>query len=144
LLLSAPATFEVLLVEDLSRLTRDMAELLRVTTRLRLKGIELVGVGDGIATGHQGAKMHLAVKGPVSAHGRGYHPHRLEAAVLARFRAAMTPPMVSTLTEFVNRHVEAALRERSRGAEDLKTEILRLERQERQRHDRTRAWHHPR
>ena len=49
----------------------------------------------------------------VCAHGRGYHRHRLEAAVLARFRAAMTPPMISTLTEFVNTHVEAAFRERS-------------------------------
>jgi DNA invertase Pin-like site-specific DNA recombinase len=64
--LSAPATFEVILVEDTSRLTRDMAELLRVTTRLRLKGVELVGVSDGIATGRQGAKMHLAVKGLVN------------------------------------------------------------------------------
>jgi DNA invertase Pin-like site-specific DNA recombinase len=64
--LSAPATFDVILVEDLSRLTRDMAELLRVTTRLRLKGVELVGVSDGIATGRQGAKMHLAVKGLVN------------------------------------------------------------------------------
>lgn len=53
--LSSPAAFEVVLVEDLSRLTRDMAELLRVTTRLRLKGVELVEVSDGIATGQQGA-----------------------------------------------------------------------------------------
>jgi site-specific DNA recombinase len=366
--LSSPPTFEIILVEDLSRLTRDMAELLRVTARLRLKGVELVGVSDGIATGRQGAKMHLAVKGLVNelylddlrdkthrglsgavarglsaggrlygyrtvpvpreakpndrgtparfevdegeaaivreifrayahgrsmkaiaqdlnqrripfpakdtkrgpwavstirvilrnekyagawvwnktrflkdpdsgrrrpvrrppdewmrqdrpelrivepdlwsavqrrlvfvaeafgcrpgrpprgraarayspyllsgllrcalcgarmvgqtfrrqkgshvyesswyrcgfattkgsavcAHGRGYHRQRLEAAVLARFRAAMTQPMVSTLTEFVNTHVEAVFRERSRGVEDLKTEILRLERQ---------------
>ena len=64
--LSSPAAFEVILVEDLSRLTRDMAELLRVTARLRLKGVELVGVSDGIATGRQGAKMHLAVKGLVN------------------------------------------------------------------------------
>ena len=64
--LSSPATFEVILVEDLSRLTRDMAELLRVTALLRLKGVELVGVSDGIATGRQGAKMQLAVKGLVN------------------------------------------------------------------------------
>jgi site-specific DNA recombinase len=64
--LSSPLTFGVILGEDLSPLTRDMAELLRVTTRLRLKGVELVGVSDGIATGRQGAKMHLAVKGLVN------------------------------------------------------------------------------
>ena len=69
-----------------------------------------------------------ATKGStVCAHGRGYHRQRLEAAVLARFRAAMTPPMVSTLTELVNTHVEATFRERSRGVENLKAEILRLE-----------------
>jgi DNA invertase Pin-like site-specific DNA recombinase len=39
---------------------------LRVTTRLRLRGVELVGMSDGIATGRQGAKMHLAVKGLVN------------------------------------------------------------------------------
>ena len=64
--LTSPATLDVVLVEDLSRLTRDMAELLRVTTRLRLKGVELVGVSDGIATGQRGAKMHVAVKGLVN------------------------------------------------------------------------------
>jgi site-specific DNA recombinase len=64
--LSSPAAFEIVLVEDLSRLTRDMAELLRITTRLRLKGVEVVGVSDGIATGQPGAKMHVAVKGLVN------------------------------------------------------------------------------
>ncbi len=60
----APARpFDVILVEDLSRLTRDMAELLRLHHRLRVRGLELVGVSDGIATGRQGAKVQLAVKG---------------------------------------------------------------------------------
>src|SRR4029078_13291462 len=65
----------------------------------------------------------------ICTHGRGYHRQRLEAAVLASFRAAMTPPMVSTLTRLVNTHVEAAFQERSRGIEHLKAEILRLERE---------------
>jgi hypothetical protein len=52
--------------------------------------------------------------------GRGYHRQRLEAAVLAQFRAAMTPPMVSTLAQLVNTHVEAVFRERSRGVESRK------------------------
>jgi site-specific DNA recombinase len=58
--------FDVILVEDLSRLTRDMAETLRLYHRLRLKGIELVGVSDGIATSRHGGKVHLAVKGLVN------------------------------------------------------------------------------
>jgi len=65
----------------------------------------------------------------ICTHGRGYHRQRLEAAVLASFRAAMTPPMVSTLTQLVNTHVEATFQERSRGIEHLKAEILRLERE---------------
>jgi site-specific DNA recombinase len=61
-----PRLFDIVLVEDLSRLTRDMAELLRLYHRLKLRGIELVGVSDGIATGSQGAKVQLAVKGLVN------------------------------------------------------------------------------
>jgi hypothetical protein len=38
-----------------------MAELPRVTSRLRLERVELVGVSDGVVTSHQGVKMHLAV-----------------------------------------------------------------------------------
>jgi site-specific DNA recombinase len=37
--LSSPAVFEVILVEDLSRLTRDMADLLRVNRVLSVKTI---------------------------------------------------------------------------------------------------------
>jgi len=64
--LNAPPTFEIILVEDLSRLTRDTSELLRLYHRVRLKGIELVGVSDGIATAQQGAKVQLTVKGLVN------------------------------------------------------------------------------
>jgi hypothetical protein len=44
---------------------------------------------------------------------------------LAHFRVAMIPPRVSTLTQLVNTHVEAAFQERSRGVEHAKTKILR-------------------
>jgi DNA invertase Pin-like site-specific DNA recombinase len=58
--------FDVILVEDLSRLTRDTSELLRLHRRLVLRGIEIVGVADGIATSAKGAKVHLTVKGLVN------------------------------------------------------------------------------
>ena len=64
--LGAARPFDLILVEDLSRLTRDMAEILRLYHRLRLRGIDVVGVSDGIATGTQGAKVQLAVKGLVN------------------------------------------------------------------------------
>jgi site-specific DNA recombinase len=47
-------------------LTRDTGELLRFYHRLRLKGIDIVGVSDGIASGQQGGKVHLTVKGLVN------------------------------------------------------------------------------
>ena len=47
-------------------MTRDTGELLRLYHRLRLKGIDIVGVSDGIASGQQGGKVHLTVKGLVN------------------------------------------------------------------------------
>src|SRR5215470_16371564 len=64
--LSPARPFDVILVEDMSRLTRDSAELIRLSHRLRLRGIELVGVSDGIATGRPGGKLTLAFKGLVN------------------------------------------------------------------------------
>ncbi len=61
-----PVGFETIVVEDLSRLTRDTGELLRLYHRLRLRGIDIVGVSDGIASGQQGGKVHLTVKGLVN------------------------------------------------------------------------------
>jgi DNA invertase Pin-like site-specific DNA recombinase len=63
---TTPPGFDTILVEDLSRLTRDTGELLRLYHRLRLKGIDIVGVSDGIASGQQGGKVHLTVKGLVN------------------------------------------------------------------------------
>src|SRR5262249_57353062 len=63
---ATPPAFDIILVEDLSRLTRDTAELLRLYRRLQLRRIEIVGVSDGIATGRQGAKVQLTVKGLVN------------------------------------------------------------------------------
>ena len=63
---TTPPAFDIILVEDLSRLTRDTGELLRLYQRLRLREIEIVGVSDGISTNHQGAKVQLTVKGLVN------------------------------------------------------------------------------
>ena len=62
-LLGPTSPFDVILVEDLGRLTRDTGEALRLYQRLQLKGIEIVGVSDGIQTGQPGAKVHLTIKG---------------------------------------------------------------------------------
>lgn len=57
-----PAPFEVLLVDDLSRLSRDAAEILRVVRLLQEMGLKLISVADGIETGTKLSKLALSVK----------------------------------------------------------------------------------
>ncbi len=61
--LSPTPPFDIVLVEDVGRLTRDTSETLRVYQRLQFRGIEIVGVSDGIQTSQRGAKVHLTIKG---------------------------------------------------------------------------------
>src|SRR6266481_3948430 len=47
-------------------------------------------------------------KGPaVCTHGTGYHQERLEGTLLAKFREAMTAPMIDGLARMVNAQLEA-------------------------------------
>ena len=69
-------------------------------------------------------------KGPaVCAHRVGYRRDRLEAALLARFREAMTPARIDALATAVNTRIEAAFRGRDARADAIKTEVLALEAQ---------------
>jgi site-specific DNA recombinase len=58
--------FTIILVDDLSRLSRDLVETLRLYRRLQRQGVELVAVADGIQTGHQMAKLQITIKGLVN------------------------------------------------------------------------------
>src|SRR5262245_57833193 len=60
--------FDILLVEDVSRLTRDTGELLNLYKRLSFAEVAIVGVSDGITTAMGGSapKIHLAIKGLVN------------------------------------------------------------------------------
>ena len=58
-----PPEFDVILVEDLGRLTRTPGEALRLYQRLQFKGIEIVGVSDGIRTGRRGTGILVTIKG---------------------------------------------------------------------------------
>jgi DNA invertase Pin-like site-specific DNA recombinase len=55
--------FDVLLVDDLSRLSRDHIETEKARRRLVFWGIRLIGVSDGIDTAGKGHKMLSGVKG---------------------------------------------------------------------------------
>jgi Recombinase zinc beta ribbon domain len=71
-----------------------------------------------------------ADKGPtVCGHRVWYRQDRLEGALLAKFREAMTPPIINALTQAVNAELGAASRAHDDRARALKTEILRLERE---------------
>ena len=71
-----------------------------------------------------------ADKGPtVCGHRVWYRQDRLEGALIAKFREAMTPPIIDELTQAVNARVDAADRTHDDQARELKLEILRLERE---------------
>src|SRR5690348_9922172 len=49
--------FDILLVDDLSRLTRDEAESIQLRRRLAFWGIRLIGVSDGYDSAAKGHKL---------------------------------------------------------------------------------------
>jgi site-specific DNA recombinase len=59
---SAVRPFDALLVDDLSRLSRDAAEILRRVRSLQVAGIKLISVADGIETGHKLSKLAVSMK----------------------------------------------------------------------------------
>src|SRR5437870_9230987 len=58
--------FEVLLVDDLSRLSRDAAEILRLVRLLQGLGVKLISVADGIETGHKLSKLVVSMKAVIN------------------------------------------------------------------------------
>src|SRR2546428_5314576 len=64
--LAAVPPFTAILVDDLSRLSRDLVETLSLFRRLKRRGVELVAVSDGIQTSHQMAKLQITIKGLVN------------------------------------------------------------------------------
>ena len=64
--LAAAPPFTAILVDDLSRLSRDLVETLSLFRRLKRHGVELVAVTDGIQTSHQMAKLQITIKGLVN------------------------------------------------------------------------------
>ena len=59
-------TFDVLLVDDLSRLGRDKDEIGRTVKRLTFAGVRLVGVSDGVDTQRRGHKIDVGLRGLMS------------------------------------------------------------------------------
>ena len=55
--------FEILLVDDLSRLSRDEAECIQLRRRLHFWGIRLIGVSDGYDSTAKGHKLQASLRG---------------------------------------------------------------------------------
>jgi site-specific DNA recombinase len=55
--------FEILLVEDLSRLSRDQVESERAIRRLEFHGLRIVGCADGYDSQSKARKVHRGIKG---------------------------------------------------------------------------------
>lgn len=62
LLAEAPA-FDVILVDDLSRLSRDSVEAQQAVRRLKFAGVRVIGVSDGLDTGRKGHKAEVGLRG---------------------------------------------------------------------------------
>lgn len=61
-LLADSAQYQVLLVDDLSRLGRDQAELAGAVKRLRFSGVRVVGVSDGVDTARKGHQVDVGLR----------------------------------------------------------------------------------
>ena len=58
--------FEVLIVDDLSRLSRSQADTLRAIDRLKFDGVRIVGVSDGFDTASKSYKVQAGVRGLIN------------------------------------------------------------------------------
>lgn len=58
--------FDVLLLEGLDRLSRDLVEQEQIVRRLEHRGIRIVGVSDGYDSTHAGRKLHRGMRGLIN------------------------------------------------------------------------------
>jgi site-specific DNA recombinase len=65
-LLADAKNFDVILVDDLSRLSRDMGEVNATVKRLGFAGVRLVGVSDGVDTARKSHKADVGLRGIMS------------------------------------------------------------------------------
>jgi len=63
---TAPAPFDAIAVDQLSRLSRDVGDTDGIVKRLRFAGVRVIAVADGIDTGDDTAKVSVTVKSLVN------------------------------------------------------------------------------
>ena len=77
-------SFDVLLVMDLSRLSRSQADLPKMIDRLVAKGVRIVGVQDGYDSGRKGHKLQAGLSGIIGEAFRDMVKERTYAALESR------------------------------------------------------------
>lgn len=65
-LLADSGRFDVIVVDDLSRLSRDSIEVAQAIRNLTFNGVRVVGVSDGTDTGRKGHKAEVGLRGIMS------------------------------------------------------------------------------
>ncbi len=65
-LLAAVRRGDIIVVDDLSRLSRDSIEVAQAIRRLTFEGVRVVGVSDGTDTGRKGHKAEVGLRGIMS------------------------------------------------------------------------------
>jgi len=65
-LLADSGRFDVIVVDDLSRLSRDSIEVAQAIRRLTFAGVRVVGCSDGTDTGRKGHKAEVGLRGIMS------------------------------------------------------------------------------
>lgn len=65
-MLKESSRFDVILVDDLSRLSRDSIESATAVKRLTFAGVRLIGVSDGVDTGRKSHKADVGLRGLMS------------------------------------------------------------------------------
>lgn len=65
-LLADAGGFDVILVDDLSRLSRDSIESATAIRRLKFAGVRVIGVSDGVDTGRKGSGAEVGLRGIMS------------------------------------------------------------------------------
>src|SRR5262249_45266852 len=63
---ASPPAIDVIVAEDLSRITRDLADGALLFRRLQFVGVKLIGVADGVDTSAKHAKLTYTVKNLVA------------------------------------------------------------------------------
>ncbi|HZW19497.1 MAG TPA: recombinase family protein, partial [Luteimonas sp.] len=62
-LLADAGRFDVILIDDLTRLSRDSVEATKATRRMTFAGVRVIGVSDGLDTGRKGHKAEVGLRG---------------------------------------------------------------------------------